>query len=593
MSAQETDKIVAKAGDRKISEREFKIRYELVPHYTRDQFNEDSSKIDLLNSIIAEKFLTQEASSLGFDTTDYYKYSIQQIKDLYVRDALYTREIDSKVKISQSDIQEALDRRAESLSLRIISTYDSASIFKYYRQLQLGAAFDSLGKISDPVEYDSNKAPVKITYGQMQEDYVEDTLYSLKVGHFSSPLKTKEGWFIFKLIGISFEAPPNANDNNYNRTIINVIRMRKSRIFGMKYLDKFYKNRKATIDSTLFLKLTGKISSILTQKESNHDFGRDNNLFLNEGNIMEILKDFGDAVNNGDIVHIEKSPIKLKEYLFSLIVYPFLIKDPSLRPVAYNLMENLNKYIQYKFLSDEGFKEELQNIPDVKEDINIWRDNYLAKMLKNTFRDSINVTDEDVKNYYKEYKGFEKVNILEILNDNLEVIETVFKELKAGKDFRELATKYTQRAWTKDRGGEFGYMPVSELGEIGKFAARLKMNHVYGPIRTDSGYSVIKLIGRKTDSTRTEADFEAVKDQIKDDMLSKEFNKKFFEYIAKLAEKYKYSINEENLKSVKVLDIPMFTFKYIGFGGRIAAMPFMDAWYDWVNFLKGKPSIVP
>ena len=422
---------------------------------------------------------------------------------------------------------------------------------------------------------------------------ITSTLYSLKVGHFSSPLKTKEGWFIFKLIGISFEAPPNANDNNYNRTIINVIRMRKSRIFGMKYLDKFYKNRKATIDSTLFLKLTGKISSILTQKESNHDFGRDNNLFLNEGNIMEILKDFGDAVNNGDIVHIEKSPIKLKEYLFSLIVYPFLIKDPSLRPVAYNLMENLNKYIQYKFLSDEGFKEELQNIPDVKEDINIWRDNYLAKMLKNTFRDSINVTDEDVKNYYKEHKEFEKVNILEILNDNLEVIETVFKELKAGKDFRELATKYTQRAWTKDRGGEFGYMPVSELGEIGKFAARLKMNHVYGPIRTDSGYSVIKLIGRKTDSTRTEADFEAVKDQIKDDMLSKEFNKKFFEYIAKLAEKYKYSINEENLKSVKVLDIPMFTFKYIGFGGRIAAMPFMDAWYDWVNFLKGKPSIVP
>jgi hypothetical protein len=119
------------------------------------------------------------------------------------------------------------------------------------------------------------------------------------------------------------------------------------------------------------------------------------------------------------------------------------------------------------------------------------------------------------------------------------------------------------------------------------------LNHIYGPIRTDSGYSVIKLIGRKTDSTRTEADFETVKDQIKDELLAKEFNKKFFEYIAKLAEKYKYSINEKNLRSVKVLDIPMFTFKYIGFGGRIAAMSFMDAWYDWVNYLKGKPNIVP
>ena len=486
-----------------------------------------------------------------------------------------------------------MNRASESLSVKIISTTDSASVYNYYGQLLRGAPFDSIEKISDPVEYDSNKAPIKITYGQMQNDYVEDTLYSLKVGHFSSPIKTQGGWFIFKLAGISSQVPPNANDPNYNRNLVNVIRLRKSRIIGIKYLDKFYKDKNASVDSTLFLKLAEKISSILTMKERNHDFGRDNKLFLSEGNIMQILTDFGSSADDEDIVHIEKSPIKLKEYLYSLIVYPLLIKDPSFGSVAFYLMDNLNKYIQYKFLSGEGFRKGLQNIPDVKEDINIWKDDYLAKMLKNTFRDSIHVTDEDVKNYYKNNKEFEKVNILEILNDNLEVIETVFKELKAGKDFRELASEYTQRSWTKNREGEFGYFSINSFGEIGKAAAGLKLNQIYGPIKTDSGYSVIKLIGRKIDSTKSDADFNAEKDQIKDELLTKEFNKKFFNYVAKLAGKYKFSINEKNLASVKVLDIPMFTYKFIGFGGRIAAMPFLDPWYDWIKYLKNKSNIIP
>jgi hypothetical protein len=316
-------------------------------------------------------------------------------------------------------------------------------------------------------------------------------------------------------------------------------------------------------------------------------------LFLDEGSILNILNDFGNSVDNQEIVHIAKSPIILKEYLYSLIIYPYLIDDPSLRSVAHTLLDNLNKYIQYKFLSEEGFREGFQNNSDVKEDINIWGEDYLAKMLKNKFRDSIHVTDEDVKIYFKEYKGLEKVNILEILNNNLDVIDAVFKKLKAHEDFREVAGKYTQRIWTKDKGGEFGYFPVSEFEEIGLVASKLKLNQIYGPIKTDSGYSIIKLIGRKIDTTKSISDFEDVKDKLKDELLTKEFNKKFYKYIANLAEKYHYSVNNQELKSLKVIDIPMFTFKYIGFGGRIAALPFLDAWYDWVKYLDNKANITP
>jgi peptidyl-prolyl cis-trans isomerase C len=590
--AQEVNKNIATVGNEKISEREFKIRYELVPHYSRDQFNEDSSKQDLLYSIIAEKLLAQQANRLGYDTTDYFKYSINQIKDLYVRDALYKKEIDSKVNISQKDIQTALNRFSKSLQVKVVSASDSSTIFSYYSKLKNGAPFDSIEKISDPIEYDSNKIPIKINYGQMEDDKVEDTLYSLKMRKFSSPVKTNGGWFIFKLVDASYNVPPNANDPDYNKSILNVIRLRKSRIIGIKYLDNFYKDKKARVDSTLFLSLAQKVSSLLTEKKNNNDYGREGYLFLTEGNLMTLISEFGKGANK-DLVHIKKNPISLKEYLYSLIVYPFLIKNPSFESTAYGLMGSINKYIQYKFLTEEGFKQGFQNLPDVKEDINIWRDDYLAKMLKNTFRDSVNVSDEELKNYYEESKEFEQVNILEILNSNLEVIETVFNELKAGENFRDLAREYTQRTWTKNKGGEFGYFPVTAFGEIGKIAAKLKLNQVYGPVKTDSGYSVIKLIGRKFDKTKTPENFDSVKTQLRYSLLGKKFDEKFFKYIAKLSEKYKYSINEKALKDLKVLDIPMFTFKYIGFGGRIAAIPFLGPWYNWTKYLKNKSAVLP
>ena len=590
--AQEANKNIATVGNDKISSREFKIRYELVPHYSRDQFNEDSSKQDLLNSIIAEKLLAQQASELGYDTTDYFKYSIAQIKDAYVRDELYKKVIDSKVKISQQDIQTALNRASQSLKVRIISSGDSTAIFGYYSELKSGTPFDSIEKLSDPIEYDSNKTPIKITYGQMAEDNVEDTLYNLSVGRYSTPVKTNGGWFIFKLVGVDYTVPPNANDPDYNRTILNVIRMRKSRILGLKYLANFYKNKKAVVDSTMFLSLAQKISLILTEKKKNNEYGIRGYYYVDEGIIMKILNEFGRAANNS-LVHIKENPISLKEYLYSLMVYPFYVKDPSLESIAYNLMSNLNKYIQYKFLAEEGLKKGFQNIPDIKEDINIWRDDYLAKMLKNSFRDSVHVSNEELKNYYEESKESEQVDILEILNNNLEVIETVFKELKAGKKFRDLASEYTQRTWTKNKEGEFGYFPVTEFGKIGEIASKLKINQVYGPIKTDSGYSVIKLIGRKFDTTKTHENFDSVKIQLKYSLLGKKFDEKFFKYIAKLSEKYKYSINEKALKNLKVLDIPMFTYKYIGFGGRIAAIPFLGPWYKWVKYIKNKPEVQP
>jgi parvulin-like peptidyl-prolyl isomerase len=688
--SQPTGGYIAKVGDKIITTREFKMRYELMPHLSTNQWSTDTTKLELLYSIIAEKLLAQEASKLGFSNTDYYKQSIAQLNDIYLRDALYKREISRKVQISQGDIRKALIRASQNLYVKVISAADSETIYRYYSAILKGASFDSIEAISDPVEVDSNRSVLRITYGQMAYDNVEDTLYNLSIGRVSMPVKTETGWFIFKLIRKDFTIPPDMNDPNYNNSIVEVIRTRKSREIGIKYLREFFSDKRAVVDSLLFWHLAKSVSDILLNKQIHNNFGYHGHLYLNESDVLKLMHSFGAGELDREIVHSKARPITLHQYLYGLIVYPFLVEDGSLNTVARDLMDHLNRYIQYEFLAQEARAEGLENDPDLKQDVHIWGDSYLAKMLKNTFRDSVRVSEDELRKYFLENvegekvklslivnsnidtllaiygkiksgedfdslaslyngslamklkhgelpyenpaslgvlgksclemgindvsgpiktdsgyvlmkllgrrfepKGREEVNIIEILTHSVDTLENAMRLLQSGVDFRSVAAKYTERKSTGLTDGESGFSSVSSLGNIGKIASRLKVGQVYGPIVTDSGYSIIKLIGRRYDTTNVDSDFNQEKESIRRDVLEKKFNEKFYRYIAGLSDKYGVTVNYDLLKKLNVINIPMFTYKYIGFGGKITALPYIGPWYEWTNYVQRKAWLIP
>ena len=89
---------IATIGKDKITAEEFKKRFELTPHLNNDEFNPDSTKYDLLYSIIAEDLWAQKARDLGYDTTAEYYSLVRPLLGLYLRDALFKKEIESKIK---------------------------------------------------------------------------------------------------------------------------------------------------------------------------------------------------------------------------------------------------------------------------------------------------------------------------------------------------------------------------------------------------------------------------------------------------------------------------------------------------------------
>jgi hypothetical protein len=243
----------------------------------------------------------------------------------------------------------------------------------------------------------------------------------------------------------------------------------------------------------------------------------------------------------------------------------------------------------------EGRRHGLNNSADVKKYTSMWKDYYLSKMMMIGFYDSVRVNEEEAYSLYEQNIDSDfhlpLVNIAEVLTDSLTVIETVLNDLSAGKNIKDLARKYTKRDSLRERGGEFGYFPVTRHGELGKAAYRMSVGEIYGPLKLDEGYSVFQLLDKKED-TADKINYNDVKDQISMMLTLEKFEKFVNDYNAKLAYKYGVKINEDVLKNIENSFLNLVVVRYMGFGGEILAVPHTEQFSGWYKIWQENKSLV-
>ncbi|GMA58150.1 hypothetical protein GCM10025858_26530 [Alicyclobacillus sacchari] len=112
----------------------------------------------------------------------------------------------------------------------------------------------------------------------------------------------------------------------------------------------------------------------------------------------------------------------------------------------------------------------------------------------------VNVTDEEIQNYYKQNKASFTVPETRALSDivvptkaKAEQIET---ELSQGKSFAELAKQYSTDSSTKSKGGAMGTFSQAELAAsqpaIATAAFKLDKGQVSQPIEVSGSYELIQ-----------------------------------------------------------------------------------------------------
>ncbi len=578
----EDDKIIAEIGSIKITVGEFTKRYEMVPHIGRHiKGREEYLKNKTLYSIIAEKLWALEAEELGFDSTDVMQFTFKNVKDMNLRDALYRQQILDKVVVLPETIYEAKRRAIYFLNTKFIHSTDEAEIYALSTIINNGASFDSLLVLRPEYEMQKNNF-YQVHYGQMAE-HAEDVLYNLKLYQVSTPIKSPEGWYLFKLYSIENEIITNAKQaKNMEKNVKRITQARANENVYQKYYKSFFPGKKVTTDGELFWSLSNKIITALNIRRELDKIKIGESVRLTPKDFQQIKQKFGVDSLAMPFINIENSPISLKQFLYSFAFEGFYTSVTDANQIRAQLNSRVRRYIELEFLATEAKEKGMENLPEVKEDIQMWRDNYLSTLYKQTLFDSSNVSDREVEEYYANSKSISNsqtmINIIEIFSDNLEVIENIFADLDNGIEFKNVALKYSNNKII-----ESGLVSISSKGEIGRIAKDLTVGEVYGPLEINGGYSIFKLIDKKEVKIKLPKEFDNIKSELRREIKGKRLSSKMIDNTVKLANKYGVTVNEKLLYNLPVTNYNMMVYRYMGFGGRLLAVPLTPTFIEWVE----------
>ncbi|WP_312094800.1 peptidylprolyl isomerase [Niallia sp.] len=154
---------------------------------------------------------------------------------------------------------------------------------------------------------------------------------------------------------------------------------------------------------------------------------------------------------------------------------------------------------------------------------------------------SIEITDDEIKTYFEDNKASfdtpEQVEASHILVEDEKTAKEVKKKLDEGGDFAELAKEYSTDTQTKENGGELGYFSTGQMvEEFDKVAFEMKVDEISDPVKTDYGYHIIKVTGKKE---AKEATLDESKEEIKEALLTQKVQEQASTWLSEATAKYK------------------------------------------------------
>ena len=576
---------------------EFLERIELNPQFRRNikEFS-PALKLEFLLTLIAEKLQAEQARFAHLDTTEAIKTAKSSIEKMYVRDALFNREIRSKIKIDENDYLKGLIRNQTIYKVRYLYSKDSIDIADQYNELIIGKDFNSI--LSERPEFKDQENPILVYFGDLIKP-IEDALYELSANEYTRPKLGPDGWYIFYVYETIDNSPktPQEKENSEN-TVRKILESDLGETIQAQYYRNFFANKNIDVNRQLFDDLFNQLDQIFMTKSMIKDPESTTLIHLDAYDVKKIKLNIGEEKLNTSFVQFQQNPVSLNEFINEMAFNGYNIEEYSREGLREKLSVDVRIFIERELLAREGYRMNLQNNDEVKKYMRMWTDHYLSQSYIGSKIDELNISDDEARKYYdaknKPTEYSDLVNIIEIFSTDKKVIQKVKQLAIDGSDFRELAKKYNERVWTKSTSGEYGLFPSHMFGKVGSTATELSINEVSEILELDEGYSIIKLIDKQQQKVEPPSkSFDELKNQLKREIAYERKINELVESTASMANQSDIKINYSALNSLNITNINSFAIRVMGFGGKITPVPIVKPFVEWVDGWKSKSNVLP
>ncbi len=214
--------------------------------------------------------------------------------------------------------------------------------------------------------------------------------------------------------------------------------------------------------------------------------------------------------------------------------------------------EMLDTMVIRELILQQASKDGLDKGTEIEEKLQDLKKRLIVEsFLKKKVEVESKVSDEDMKKFYEQnkdkFKNGEQVKASHILVKTEKEAKDILAQLKSGGKFEELAKKNSVDS-SSAKGGDLGWFGKgSMVPAFEKAALALKEGQISDVVKSDFGFHIIKLTGKRPAGIRP---FEEVKEQIKGAIMPTKQQEIFQKIKDELKKTAKITIKEDVLNSV-------------------------------------------
>lgn len=590
ISAQVPQDTLAWIGPRVLTTQDLFQRLELMPFpESRKGVDPESLKARTLRAMIAEKLLADEKARLGLVDDRTTLLMQHELENALVRDELYRREVLDRAVPTKQEIALGLKRvgaDVRAIAFLVSSATEGSTLAGMLKSARPGRLLRNI-----PRSLYTESDTVTIKFGAA-DTAVENAAYSIGPSGVSGPFFTPgAGWSVLYRLGTTPNAVAAKMDiADRRRRVEKILAARRESVRYEQYYRQVLGSRSALADSVIFNLLADSIAALWSE-DTAHFIDRGS--YILTGDLVELIASRLGTRLDSVFVKIDTGDLTLGEVLEMMRYADFRSKEREGLQFRKNLNGEVRDIVGQALLSREGRNQALQYAPSVRKDLALWSDYWGARAMYYRIRDSVRVSDAEILAHLAEHGDifgrYYEVSLREVLCDSLPRMGAVIDEIGRGGSIQGAASKYTQRPEWARSGGASGWFRVDAHPELGFDAMDADTGKIVGPLKLREGWSLFQVLGKRL--AERGVPFDVLKTNVRQRLLQERRKQAVDRCVAELVRSRHVVIDAAKLRKLTVTNVPMFTRRLIGFGGRMAAFPMLMKAWDWAN--RSPETIVP
>ncbi len=568
-----------------ITTRDLIERIELMPFELKTEERDfESIKRKGVESLVGERLLSLMKSEQGSSDQLQMPFLRTVLLKLFVRDAMYKREVQQQVSLTPGQVREGLRRyaaRRRLLAVHVQSNQEAERISSEWggRRRKHETNAHILGGLRN------RQDTLLVAFGSA-DTTLEEAAYHLKdtlsvIGPVHSRL-----FGALASSGIGEERNPDAAGKSAadrQKAVSDILRQQKESVLARDLVDGVLRGQHMEADTMVFRAVTRRLWELMRADTLSRQVPRGFRYMPED--IYRLLSEFRSRVDS-PVVRGSFGCLSLGEFLQNLLQYDFTI--PSLRPPSFTVsfFEMLRTMTEAEMIAQEGFRRGFERGAEVERDVSTWMDYWKSRFAEFALTDT--VTYADWEPYWSLWRNNPALvestcvfSVQEILRPDSLSASNLIHLLQQGNNMDSLARASSIRLAWQRYDGRSGWIRFGDNRPLASKLLMMNVGEMKGPLKLPEGYSVVKLLDRTFKANAVLLDSLWKRECVR--MRTAHRQAVVNQSIAKAALQNRVEIDYDRIRKAEVSDVNSMTRRLIGFGGRINAAPLLVPQWQWVN----------